>query len=262
MGESAGRTWILDCDGVIWLADQAIPGSSEAVARLRHEGIRVVFLTNNSYPKVASHLEKLEKMGMPTEASDLISSPMAAAKMLERGENALVLGGPGVIEALDGEGVRTFEPGAVPKGTKVDAVVVGFDLKFDFGRLAAATTALRSGARLIGTNDDATFPAPEGLWPGAGSFLAAVSTAGGAKPQIAGKPYAPVADLVRASIGTVERVVGDRPSTDGRFAAELGVAFGLVLSGVTPPDHGPIEPEPDAEADDLATLVEHLLGAD
>jgi len=40
----------------------------------------------------------------------------------------------------------------------VDAVVVGLDPTFDFASLAAAATALHAGARLIGTNDDPTFP--------------------------------------------------------------------------------------------------------
>ena len=38
-------------------------------------------------------------------------------------------------------------------------------------------------------------------------------------------------------------MVGDRPETDGDFAAELGVDFGLVRSGVTPPGRD-VEPPP------------------
>ncbi len=94
-------TWALDCDGVVWLGDEPIPGAPEAVARLHAAGQRVVFLTNNSGPRRADHLAKLQKMGMPTADEDLISSPMAAASLLEKGERALVLGGPGVLEALD-----------------------------------------------------------------------------------------------------------------------------------------------------------------
>jgi HAD superfamily hydrolase (TIGR01450 family) len=248
-------TWVLDCDGVIWLGDDPLAGSKEAVRRLREKGERVVFLTNNSFPKVADHLAKLERLGMPTAPEDLISSPMAAASLLRPGERALVLGGPGILEALQAREVEAVEPGKEVGDGRVDAVVVGFDLEFDFSRLAAATTALRAGARLIGTNDDATFPTTSGLLPGAGSFLAAVAKAGGKVPVVAGKPYAPVADLVRARIGEVGTVVGDRPSTDGRFARVLGSRFALVLTGVTPPGHGPVDPEPDVEAPDLASLV-------
>ena len=37
-------------------------------------------------------------------------------------------------------------------------------------------------------------------------------------------------------------MVGDRPSTDGALAAQLGIPFGLVLSGVT--KKGEIPPMP------------------
>ncbi len=219
----------------------------------------MVFLTNNSYPKVAAHLEKLDRFGIPTPSGDLITSSMAAATLLQPGDTALVVGGPGILEALELRGVSAFEAGDVPAGLKIDVVVVGFDLKFDFARLAAATSALRGGARLVATNGDVTFPAPEGLWPGAGSFVAAVAAAGGAEPVVAGKPFPPVADLVSVTIPSVEMVVGDRPSTDGRFARLVGARFGLVLTGVTSRGHGPVEPEPDLEAPDLAGLVERAL---
>jgi glycerol-1-phosphatase len=39
--------WVLDLDGVGWLADQPRPGAVEAVAELRAAGEQVVFATNN-----------------------------------------------------------------------------------------------------------------------------------------------------------------------------------------------------------------------
>ncbi|HKH88854.1 MAG TPA: HAD-IIA family hydrolase [Acidimicrobiales bacterium] len=254
-------TWILDCDGVIWLADEPIPGAAEAVEHLRAAGTRVVFITNNSYPTRAEHLAKLDHMGMSSDPSDLISSSMAAAALLESGDRVLMLGGPGIREALEARGVEAFEPGEVRGEGALDAVVVGFDLQFDFSRLAAAAAALRAGARLIATNDDATFPTSSGLLPGAGSFVAAVATAGGVVPEVAGKPFAPVVDLVKQTLGPVAVVVGDRPSTDGRLAERLGAKFALVLTGVTAPGHGPVDPEPALEADDLPTVVKQLTGA-
>ena len=45
---TAVSTVLCDLDGVVWLARQAIPGSPEAVARMRAAGWRVLFVTNNS----------------------------------------------------------------------------------------------------------------------------------------------------------------------------------------------------------------------
>jgi 4-nitrophenyl phosphatase len=253
-------TWVLDCDGVIWLANDPIPGAAEAVRRLRDGGERVVFITNNSYPARADHLAKLERMGMATDDGDLITSASSAATLVEPGERVLVLGGPGLFEALEARGAEPMEPGGIRGEGGYAVVVVGFDLKFDFARLAAAASALRGGARLVASNDDATFPTSSGLLPGAGSFVAAVSRAGGVDPVVAGKPFPPLVDLVRRTVGAVDVVVGDRPSTDGELAERLGARFALVLTGVTPRRHGPVTPSPALEADDLASLVSEVLG--
>ena len=124
----------------------------------------------------------------------------------------------------------------------------GLDPSFDYASLAVAAKALHGGARLIGTNEDATFPTADGALPGAGSLLAAVACAGQATPVVAGKPHAPTVGLVNERIGDVEMVVGDRPRPTALLARRLGTRFGLVLTGVTPPGHGPFDPEPDLEA--------------
>ncbi|HSJ72760.1 MAG TPA: HAD-IIA family hydrolase [Miltoncostaeaceae bacterium] len=243
-------TWALDLDGVLWRGEMPIPGAADAVARLRGRGVRVVFLTNNAAPTVAAHLAKLERMGVAAGADDLLTSAQAAATMLEPGSTALACAGPGVREALAGRGVRIVETGPA------DAVVVGWHREFDFSRLARAAGAVRGGARLIGTNEDATFPTPDGLLPGAGALLAAVATASGATPDVAGKPHAPMRRLIAGRVGPVATVVGDRPSTDGALARALGARFALVLSGVTGAQElDRLQPAPDAVAADLAALV-------
>jgi glycerol 3-phosphatase-2 len=249
--------WVIDLDGVVWLAEQPLPGAAEAIARLRSARERVVFVTNNSSARLADQEAKLAAMAIPSEG-DVLTSATAAAALLQPGMSALTCAGPGVAEALSARGVRVADgTGNAP----VDAVVVGFDRRFDYDRLRRASGAVRRGARLIGTNDDATYPTPEGPIPGGGSILAAVAYAAGAEPEVAGKPFPPMTALTRSAVGPGEvTVVGDRPSTDGRFARALGARFALVLSGVTHADDLPVDPEPDVVAPDLATLVELELG--
>lgn len=241
----------LDLDGVVWLGDVPIPGAAEAVARLRSAGEPVVFCTNNSNHPVADVEAKLADHGIPPEGG-VVTSAMAAAALVEPGERVLVCAGPGVVEALT---VR----GAVPvRDGEADAVIVGMHLDFDYDRLRAAATAVLRGARLLATNDDATYPTANGPIPGGGSILAAVERATGARAAIAGKPHAPMADLVRARLGLDGVMIGDRPETDGAFAAALGYRFALVLSGVVSSGEG-VEPRPDLVAADLATAVDRLL---
>ena len=249
--------WILDLDGVVWLAEDVVPGVPEAVARLREDGNTILFLTNNSSRKVDDLVAKLEGMGIEVEAHEIVTSAQAAASMLEPGSTALVCAGDGVREALDARGVNWIHEG------EADAVVVGFHKEFDYGRLNAAYQAVRAGARLIGTNDDVTYPTPDGPIPGGGSLLAAVAAAAGVEPEVAGKPYQPMADAVRDRLGDAADdgglVVGDRPDTDGLIAKRLEFAFALVFTGVTKEDDLPVDPEPVKTAPDLPTLVDQEL---
>ena len=200
-------TWLLDLDGVVWLAEDPIPGSGEAIAALRQRhGRRVVFLTNNSSARVGEYLAKLERCGVPTTPEDLITSAQAAATLVAPGETALVCAGPGVEEALQARGVRTIRTG------RADAVVVGWHRDFDFARLTAAFDAVHAGARLIGTNDDATYPTPSGPLPGGGSILAAVAYATGATPAsvvVVVASSSPAVVVVGAVVDVVELVVVD-----------------------------------------------------
>ena len=56
-----------DLDGVIWRGDDAIPGSADAVAQLRRDGLRVGFLSNNSSLPVAQVVAKLARCGVPAD---------------------------------------------------------------------------------------------------------------------------------------------------------------------------------------------------
>lgn len=255
---SAGL-WIVDLDGVVWLTGEPIGNASGAVAALRRQSIRVVFATNNSAPTTEVLLGRLHRAGIEAAPADLATSADAAASLLQPGQSVRVLAEDGVYEALDARGVRAVDD------AKVDAAVVGWNRSFDFATLAATATAARESGRLVGTNEDPTHPTPEGLMPGSGALLAAVATASGVTPEIAGKPHRPMASLMegrfgfrRGDAGVV--MVGDQPRTDGRLAELLGIPFGLVDSGVTPASTSGFEVPVATRASDFASLVETALG--
>jgi HAD superfamily hydrolase (TIGR01450 family) len=250
-----GGTWVIDLDGVIWLTGHPIAGVEQAVAALRGAGVRVLFATNNSAPTRAELHKRLANCGLTASDEDLLTSADVAAAMLAPGTTAVVLADDGVREALRARGVTIVEAGPA------DAVVVGWTRSFTFDAVAVAANAIRDGARFIGTNEDPTHPTPEGLLPGNGAILAAVAVAAEATPEVAGKPHPPTAHALAAAADDIRVMVGDRPSTDGALADQLGVPFALVLSGVTGPDQVPSHPAPASVAPDLATLVRTTLDA-
>jgi glycerol 3-phosphatase-2 len=211
-------------------------------------------VTNNSALTVADYLAKLERCGIPAAAAELVTSAQVAAGLIAPDADVLVCAGPGVEEALAARPAKTLRwRGANPPA--VEAVIVGWHRDFDYDELTAAMLAVRAGARLIGTNDDATYPTPDGAIPGGGSILAAVAYASGVTPIVAGKPNEPAAAYVQERVGDIAVVVGDRPSTDGLFARRLDANFSLVLSGVTKAGDLPVDPAPDRVTKDLAELV-------
>lgn len=246
---------LCDLDGVVWLAHHPIPGSVDAIARLRAAGHRVLFVTNNSSARVEAQEAALAAIGIPAEG-DVLTSAQAAAQLVQPGERVLVCGGDGVVQAVEARGAIVGHDG------EIDAVIVGWHRTFDYDGLTRAARAVQHGARLIGTNDDATYPTPDGPIPGGGAILAAVQAAAGVSPVIAGKPYEPMAELVRATVGAAAArravMVGDRPSTDGRFARTLGCRYAHVHSGVTPKG-APVDPDPDLAVDDLAGVADALV---
>lgn len=253
-----------DLDGVVWRGEEGIPGSAEAVGALRAAGLRVGFVSNNSNQTVDDVVAKLERLGIPSEPADVVTSAHAAAALLAAqfgpGARVLACAGPGVRAALREMGLDVVED------APADAVVVGFHRAFDFEGLARASACVRAGASFIATNLDPTYPVPDGMLPGAGALVAAVATAAGRPPEVAGKPAGPMVDLVRRRFGSVGVVVGDRPSTDGALAGALGWPFALVLSGVTgtptPPGGEPVpSPSPPYVAADLQALAPQLVRA-
>lgn len=256
--------WVFDLDGVVWRGDEPIAGSAQAIGSLLAGGADVVFVTNMSALDDADVEAKLARHGIDGRGR-VVTSAQAAARLVEPGARVLVCAGDGVRAAVAARGAVPVEPGVGPDrtgardGGPVDAVIVGWHPTFDYERMTAACLAVWSGARLIGTNDDATYPTAAGLVPGGGAILASIATATGVTPVVAGKPHAPIVDLVRGRLGATGVMVGDRPDTDGAFARALGYRFALVLTGVTRAADLPVTPAPDVVLPDAATVVRELF---
>lgn len=248
-GEPPGNV-VCDLDGVVYLHDRPIPGSGEALTRLEELGYRILFVTNSSTTSRAGVAGRISELaGFPAAPEQVLTSGEAAAALLgPEDEPCLVVGGEGIRSAL-----RERELETTTSWEEAGTVVCGLDWDLTYAGLRAATLAIRAGARFVATNDDPTFPAPSGLWPGAGAIVAALEAATGRRPEVAGKPHEPMRRLVRTRLAPGPTwVVGDRPGTDLAMARHEGWNAVLVLSGVATDADG----LPSGEAPDL--VVERL----
>ncbi len=248
-----GNGWVIDLDGVVWLLDDPIPGSVEAINALLDAGVVVTFATNNSSLTQDEYRAKLSKFSIRAEETTVVTSSMAAASLLEEGSSVYVVGASGIYPSLEDRNIEAKD------SSEVDAVVVGWDREITYAKIARAARAIHNGAKFIATNLDPTYPTPHGLLPGAGSIVAAIATAGLSKPIVAGKPGQAIADLLVKMVGTPRFMVGDRIDTDGAFAMSLGCDFAMVLSGVSKVDEID-DIVPAVIAADLAELVRSEIG--
>jgi HAD superfamily hydrolase (TIGR01457 family) len=246
---------LFDLDGVLYRGDLAIEAAPPTMAEMRRHGIRVVFLTNNSSRTPQQVADKLQTHGIEADPREVVTSALATAELLagRGGGRAFVIGMDGVRDALAGAGIEVLDG----EPETADLVVVGFDGSATYDRLKTASLLVERGARLVATNADASFPAADGLWPGAGALLAVVTTTTGAEPEIVGKPFAPLFEsALRRGGGGRPLVVGDRLDTDIEGAANLGWDTMLVLTGVSSraeAEAGPVRPTVIAE--DVSTLL-------
>ena len=117
-----------------------------------------------------------------------------------------------------------------------DAVVIGWDTQLTYGKLRCALMFLLKGAVYYATNEDATYPVPNTLWPGTGASLAYITKAYGSKPlEIFGKPHSIGYQTILASYQMSPDqavMVGDRLDTDILGANRLGITSICVETGV------------------------------
>ena len=141
--------------------------------------------------------------------------------------------------------------------TRRDGTVLGFtehDRDLTYAKLASAVHAVHAGAALVATNADPRLPIEGGFDPGAGSILAAIVTATGAKPVVVGKPEPRMVAMALDRLGTPKDgtvMIGDQVCTDILAGQRAGLRSILVTTGV-PRDDAAV---PDLVVDSLLDLL-------
>lgn len=225
---------ILDLDGVVYRGDDPVPRAPEALRLARAEGMRLAYITNNASRTPETVVERLRRLGAPVEDGDVVTSAQAAARMVSSmvpsGSRVLLVGGAGLEAALAEYGLTVVRR----LDEEPAAVVQGFDSAIGWEMLAEASYAVAAGLPWVASNMDLTLPAARGIAPGNGTLVAAVASATGASPVVAGKPEPPLFDeTVRRVGGQRPLMVGDRLDTDIAGANAVGVDSLLVLTGVS-----------------------------
>ncbi|WP_258805523.1 HAD-IIA family hydrolase [Pseudarthrobacter sp. NS4] len=224
---------LADLDGVVYAGPHAIPGAVESLKQLSGVCVGLGYVTNNASRTPAQVAAHLRELGAPAEDNQVVSSSQAAAELLASrlapGSRVLITGSPALAHEIELVGL-------VPVHSQDEdpvAVVQGFNPDIGWKDLAEAAYVVSAGALWVATNTDMSIPQARGIAPGNGTLVAAVTSATGQTPLVAGKPEAPLFHSAAKRLGA-ERplVVGDRLDTDILGGNNAGFATVAVLTGV------------------------------
>ncbi len=224
--------FIIDMDGVIYHGNRLLPGVTEFVSWMEKSGKRYLFLTNASERTPRELHEKLKRLGIEVGEDHFYTSALATASFLASQKpdgSAYIIGDAGLIHAL-------YSVGYTINNVNPDYVVVGDTHGYTFEKIELAVNLVIRGARLIGTNPDASGPVETGITPSTKALVAPIEIASGKKAYFVGKPN-PL--MMRSALRKLEIkredaiVIGDRMDTDIRCGLESEIDTLLVLSGIT-----------------------------
>ena len=220
----------LDLDGTIYLGSNLIEGAVSFLDRLEGRGIRRFFLSNNSSKSVGQYLEKLQGLGIPATADEILLSTHDLISWLRENsvDQTYLVGTEGMREMLESEGVNT-------ESKKPQYVVLGYDTEITYEKLSTASIHLHKGVPLVSSHPDVVCPSPDGGLPDTGAYMDLFEATTGVRPEhVCGKPNAGMILHKVEELGLRAdqcAMVGDRLYTDMEMAERAGVQGVLVLSG-------------------------------
>jgi glycerol 3-phosphatase-2 len=268
---------LVDLDGVVYRASEAVPGVAGVLAERAAAGDTVVYVTNNSMHYHGDYVSRLAGHGAPVGPDRVVTSARASAVYIRAHmphvRRVLAVGASGLDRELREAGFEVVT--AAHAATRMsqegidgwaaaehpDAVVAGLDPQLTYLRIAAAADCIRAGAVLVATNKDPLYPMERGFRPGAGSVVAAIETAARTTARASiGKPEPYLLEAAAQLVGADPRtavMVGDA-LTDVQAGKAVGARTVLMLTGVTSRETAELLPEgerPTAVAADAGALA-------
>lgn len=253
------RCFALDMDGTIYLGEQWIEGAREFLEAVRESGRTYVFLTNNSSKNPVVYVEKLARMGLFVNESQVITSGDATIYYIKKhypGKKVFLLGNDMLKEQFKVEGIQLTDD-------TPDLVVTAFDTTLDYQKMCKVCDYVRAGLPYIATHPDYNCPTETGFIPDIGAIHAFIHASASRYPDhIIGKPNAEIVNYLVDRVGYGKdriMMIGDRLYTDVAAGANNGLHSALVLSGeATLEDCDKSDVKPELIFDSVKDIIPYL----
>lgn len=254
---------IIDLDGTVYRGEELLPGADDGLATLRGDGTNVLFVSNKPIERRQRYCEKLNRLGVPCESVDVLTSSTVTADYLSRRH-------PDSVSYVVGEEplrdeLRSADLSVTDDPNTASVVVASMDREFDYQTLSDALVAVDEETLFIATNPDRTCPVSTGEIPDAAGMIGAIEGVTGHElDRLMGKPSETILEAATARLDVEPAeclVVGDRLETDIEMGNRAGMTTVLVLTGVTDrADVADSPVRPDYVIDSLGDIGEVVSG--
>ncbi len=228
------KLFLLDMDGTIYLGDKLFDGVTEFLEKIKKEGGRYVFITNNSSRSVKDYVKKLQKMGIAVTEEEFFTSTQAAVLIFKEKfgkELIFAQGTKSFIKELKKNGLNV----TTEYTREAKAILVGYDTELTSKKMSVTCQMLTDfDLPYYAANPDWVCPVSFGYVPDCGSMCFGYEKATGKAPIYIGKPQPTMVFEVMKKFGYEPKdtlVIGDRVYTDIASGVNAGVDTVCVLSG-------------------------------
>jgi HAD superfamily hydrolase (TIGR01458 family) len=248
---------LIDLDGVVHQRGAALPGSVEAIGRLRQLNLDFRFITNATRKPLRPIVEMLRELGLAADPAHVFTAASAARAYIEEQS----LDPYFVIASALAEDFAGLKPGG-----RRAVVIADAHHEFTYERLNEAFRLLEHGAEFLALARNRAFRDGDGeLSLDVGGFVACLEYAANRKAHVLGKPSPEFFRSAVTHMGIAPQnavMIGDDAEFDVSAAIKAGLRGILVRTGKYKPGaEDGVDPRPHAVAGNLLEAVELIAKA-
>nr|XP_045626068.1 haloacid dehalogenase-like hydrolase domain-containing protein 2 [Procambarus clarkii] len=245
---------LIDLSGTLHVEDAVIPGSIDALKRLRATNVKIKFVTNTTKESKRILHERLTRIGFSIDRDEIFTSLTAAKQLIDKRRLRPYM----LIADAAKEEFHDISP------ENQNAVLVGLAPdQFDYEHMTTAFRILLEGAPLIAIHRARYYKRSDGLALGPGAFVAALEYSSGCKSEAVGKPEAAFFHSALEELGCSASeavMIGDDAQDDVCGAMNAGLLGILVKTGkYRPGDESTVDPKPSYIAENFAQAVDYII---
>ena len=158
------KLFVLDMDGTFYLGDRIIDGALDFIHKVEDTGRKFLFFTNNASRVSSFYKQKLAKMGLEVDESDVVTAGDVTIEFIKSfypGKRIYLNGTPLLEQSFLDAGINLVQEDP-------DVVIQSFDKTLTYEKLEKICTFVRNGVPFLATHMDTNCPTEDGFIPDCG----------------------------------------------------------------------------------------------